>query len=71
MKAVNCVHNDKIWSNGFERSNLGTQCKKSGHMVLKGVICVHNDKIGQIFLKGVSSSFLSRPYDLIYHCVPN
>ena len=26
MKGVNCVHNDKITSNGLERSNLGTQC---------------------------------------------
>ena len=40
------VHNDKIRSNGLERSQLGTQCKKSGHMVLKGVNRVDNDKIG-------------------------
>ena len=61
LKGVHWVHNDKIRSNGLERSNLDTQCKnqviwhwkesivytiqKSGHMVLKGVNCVHNDKI--------------------------
>ena len=27
LKVVNWVHNDKIMSNGLERSNLGTQCK--------------------------------------------
>ena len=27
LKGVNLVHNDKIWSNGLERSQLGTQCK--------------------------------------------
>ena len=27
LKADNCVHNDKIWSNGLERSQLGTQYK--------------------------------------------
>ena len=27
LKGVNCVHNDKIRSNGLERSNLGTQWK--------------------------------------------
>ena len=25
LKGVNCVHNDKICSNGLERSQLGTQ----------------------------------------------
>ena len=25
LKGVNCVHNDKISSNGLERSQLGTQ----------------------------------------------
>ena len=25
LKGVNCVHNDKIWSNGLERSQMGTQ----------------------------------------------
>ena len=46
LKGVNRVHNDKIRSNGLERSQLGTQCKNWGHMVLKGVNRVHNDKIG-------------------------
>ena len=27
LKGVNYVHNDKIRSNGLERSQLGTQCK--------------------------------------------
>ena len=38
------LHSDKR-SNGLERSQLGTQWQKSGHMVLKGVNCVHNGKI--------------------------
>ena len=45
LKRVNRIHNDKIGSNGLERSQLGTQCIKSGHMVLKGVKWAHNDKI--------------------------
>ena len=45
LKGFNCVHNGKIRSNGLERSQLGTQCKNSGHMVLKGANCVHNDKM--------------------------
>ena len=27
LKGVDSVHNDKIRSNGLERSELGTQCK--------------------------------------------
>ena len=27
LKGVNWVHNDKLRSNGVERSQLGTQCK--------------------------------------------
>ena len=46
-KGVNRVHNDKIGSNGLERSQLGTQCKNQVHeMVLKGANRVYNDKIG-------------------------
>ena len=61
LKGVNCVHNDKIRSNGLERSQLGTQYKNqvisslkesmgitmenSGHMLLKGVNWVHITKI--------------------------
>ena len=45
LKGVNWVHNDKIRSYGLERSQLGTQYKKTGHMVFKGVNWVHNDKI--------------------------
>ena len=38
LKGVNWVHNDKIRSNGLERSQLYTMHnEKSGHMVLKGV----------------------------------
>ena len=62
LKGVSCVHNDKIWSNGLERSNMCTQCKnqtkwcwkesightiqKSGHMVLKGVIWFEMSNLG-------------------------
>ena len=49
LKGVNWVHNDKISSNGLERSNLGTQCKKSGHMFLKGVNWVQYAKQTIIF----------------------
>ena len=61
LKGVNRVHNDKIESNGLERSQLGTQWKnqviwswkesmgytmmKLGEMVLKGVNWVNNTKI--------------------------
>ena len=61
LKEFHWVHNDKIRSNGLERSQLGTQCKKqviwsckgslgyrmikSGQIVLKGVLWVHNAKI--------------------------
>ena len=31
LKGVNWVHNDKIRSNGLERSNLGTQDKIRSH----------------------------------------
>ena len=53
LKGVNWVHNDKIRSNGLERSQLGTQCIKSGHMVLKGVNWVHNAKRSMV-LRGTS-----------------
>ena len=42
LKGVNWVHNDKIRSNGLERSQLGTHYIKLGQMVLKGVNWVHN-----------------------------
>ena len=45
LKGVNWVHNDKIGSNGLERSQLGTTIIKLGQMVLKGVNRVHNDKM--------------------------
>ena len=61
LKGVNWVYNDKIGSNGLERSQLGRKCKnqvkwsskelivytmvKSVHMVLKGVNWVHNVEI--------------------------
>ena len=66
LKGVNRVHNDKISSNGLERTNLGTQYKnqviwswkdstgytiiKLDQMVLKGVNWVHNTNIGVTFL---------------------
>ena len=37
LKGVNWVHNDKIGSNGLERSQFGYTMIKSGKMVLKGV----------------------------------
>ena len=42
---VNWVHNDKIRSNGLERSQLGYTMEKSGYMVLRTVNWVCNDKI--------------------------
>ena len=44
LKGVNWVHNDKISTNGVERSDFSTPYKKSGYVVLKGVNWVHNDK---------------------------
>ena len=32
-------------SNGIQKIQFGTQYKKTGHMVLKGVSWVHTDKI--------------------------
>ena len=43
LKGVRWVHNDKIRSNGLERSQLDTQLKKTGQIVLKGVNCVHKN----------------------------
>ena len=70
LKGVNWVHNDKIRSNGLERSQLYTQCKiqviwswndsfgytmiKLGQTVLKGVNWVHMIKLSQMVLKGVN-----------------
>ena len=44
LKGVNRVHNDKIGSNGLERSQSGYTMIKLGQMVLKGVSWVHNTK---------------------------
>ena len=70
LEGVILVHNDKIRSNGVEKSRLGTQYKnqviwswkdstgytitKLGWMVFKGVNWVHNYKLGQMVLKGVN-----------------
>ena len=55
LKGINWVHNDKIRSNGLERSQLGSTMQKSDHMVLKGVNCVYTMvKLGQMVLKGVN-----------------
>ena len=67
LKRVNRIHNDKIGSNGLERSQLGTQCKnqviwswkesigypviKSDKMVLKGVNREHYDTMRSNGLK--------------------
>ena len=45
LKGVNCVHNNKIRSNGLERSQLEHTIKKSCQMVSKEVNWVHNTKI--------------------------
>ena len=61
LKGVNWVHNDKIRSNGLERSEFGYTIIKLGQMVLKGVNWVHNTKIrsyglelGHMAVKGVN-----------------
>ena len=45
LKGVNWVHNDKIGSNGLERSQMGDTMIRLGQMVLKGVNWVYNAKI--------------------------
>ena len=42
LKGVIRVHNDKIGSNGLERSQCGYTIIILGQMVLKGVSWVHN-----------------------------
>ena len=46
LKGVICVYNVKIRSNGIERSQLGTQYKNQGHMVLKGDIWFEISNLG-------------------------
>ena len=45
LKGVKWAHNDKIRSNGLERSQFWYTMTKLGQMVLKGVNWVHNTKI--------------------------
>ena len=45
LEGVNWVHNDKIRSNGLERSQFGYRMEQPGQMVLKGINWVHNNKI--------------------------
>ena len=45
LKGVNWLHNDKIKSNGLERSPVGHTMIKSSQMVLNGVNWVPNIKI--------------------------
>ena len=45
LKGVNKVHNDKIGSNGLERSKTVYTMVELGQMVLKGVNWEHNAKI--------------------------
>ena len=52
LKGVNWVHNDKMMSNGLERSQFGHTIIKLVQMVLKGVNRVHNDISGD---KGVNT----------------
>ena len=70
LKGVNRVHNNKIGSNGLEKSQMGTQCKiqviwsskdsigytmiKLSQMVLKESIVYTMTKLGQMVLKGVN-----------------
>ena len=44
LKGVNWVHNDKIWSNGFGRSQLGTDYKNE-------VIWCSKESIGYTMIK--------------------
>ena len=46
FKGVICVYSVKIRSNGLEKSQLGTQYKNQGHMVLKGVIWFEMSDLG-------------------------
>ena len=65
LKGVNWVHNDKIMSNGLERSHFVHNTKfrlnglELGHMVLKRINWVHNDKIR---LYGLERSQLGTKY---------
>ena len=52
LKGVNWVHNDKIRSNGLERSQVGTLIIKLGQMVLKGVNWVQNQVIWSMIKNG-------------------
>ena len=45
LKGVNWVHNDKIGSNGLERSQMGTHNAKIMSYGLERVNCVYNGKI--------------------------
>ena len=58
LKGVNCINNDKIMSNGFERSQL-VYNDNLGQMVFKGVIWVHSAKIRS---NGLESSQLGTQY---------
>ena len=59
LKGVNRVHNDKIGSNGRERSQLGTQCKNQ-------VIWSWKESIGYTMMKlmwnGLERSQLGKQY---------
>ena len=55
LKGVSWVHNDKIRSNGLERSQLGTQYKKNQIIwSWKESFGYTMIKLGQMVLKGVS-----------------
>ena len=58
LKGVNCVDNNKIRSNGLERSQLGKPIKL-GQMVLKAVNWVQSDKIRS---NGLESSQFGTQY---------
>ena len=54
LKGVNWVHNDKIRSNGLERSQFRVHNDKMMSNGLERSQWVHNEKSGQMVLKGVN-----------------
>ena len=50
LKGVNRLHNDKIGTNGLERSQLGTQCKIMSYCLERGQLDIIQ-KSGQMVLK--------------------
>ena len=51
LKGVNWVHNDKIRSNGLERSKLGTHIKFRSYGLERSQLGITMIKLGQMVLK--------------------